>query len=524
MDEPVNNTKMLKKMYDGLSYFDQYGSSLLLFIFVTIVLFLLVSYCYVLIYAQPIRDDWVRQRCNPYVIPFAGMINAPDGKSATEFTKENFNYCTQNIVRGITGNALQPLTFVTSMITDLFNAIQNAINTARAMFNKIRLQIRAIGEEIMGRIMSIMIPLQQMIIGVRDILAKMQGILTSGLYTLLGSYYTLSSLIGTIAALIVKILIGMAVLIASLWAVPFFWGAAAANTAVFLAISIPMALILSFLSKKLGVKTGMKIPHLKCFDKLTPIRLQNGQYIAISDLNTGVVLWGDDIVTAIIKVTAAGSQMYRLGDIIVSDSHLVLFQGKWIKTEDHPDAIRVEDYDYPHLYCLNTASKCIRIGDHIFSDWDEITDLNIHKFEKALSKKQTSPFQSKHIHEFFDGGFAEETNIELNDGKTRKISDIKVDDILKGGVKVYGFVVINGSSLINQHVYNLGKNKTIQGGVNLNFYLDDKIVSTMCVEDLNKTQIIPLRKLYHLLTDIGTFYVNDVLFLDYNSAVDTIVL
>ena len=72
-----------------------------------------------MINVQPIKDDWINQRCKPSVIPFAGLINAPEGTSVTDFTKENFDYCTQNIVKGVTGNAVQPLTFATSMLNEL---------------------------------------------------------------------------------------------------------------------------------------------------------------------------------------------------------------------------------------------------------------------------------------------------------------------------------------------------------------------------------------------------------------------
>ena len=151
MSDTERSYKKLKPLYDGLTYFDQYGSSLLLCIIITIVLFLLVSYCFALIYAQPIKDDWVNQRCNPSVIPFAGIINAPPGQSATDFTKDNFDYCTQNVVKGVTGNAVQPITFITSALMSMFQKIQDGINKVREMFNKIRLQIRAVGEEILGR-------------------------------------------------------------------------------------------------------------------------------------------------------------------------------------------------------------------------------------------------------------------------------------------------------------------------------------------------------------------------------------
>jgi hypothetical protein len=530
MSDTERSYKKLKTMYDGLTYFDQYGSSLLLCIVITIVLFLLVSYCFALIYAQPIKDDWVNQRCNPSVIPFAGIINAPPGQSATDFTKENFDYCTQNVVKGVTGNAVQPLTFITSAIMSVFKKIQDSINKVREMFNKIRLQIRAVGQEILGRIMNIMIPLQQIIIGMKTMLGRTQGILTAGLYTLLGSYYTLSSLMGAIAQMIVTMLVAFAIIIAALWMVPFTFGLAATNTAIFLAISIPMALILSFMSSKLKVGSNLKIPTIKCFDEFTPIKMKDGESKPIREIKVGDVLWGADQVTAVFKVTTEGSKMFCLNNIIVSDSHLVQLKDKFIKVGNHPDSIPLDNYNSPFLYCLNTASKFIRINNDVFSDWDEIFKSDFTKFKDKKNRNLLYPqgdtFYIKDIHEYFDGGFIETTEIELITGEKKKITDIKVNDILVGGEKVYGLIEINGSTLKDTGTYNLGKGVVVHGGPNLNFYSDDRVTSTL---DWGRNGIIytpsdeKLSKLYHLLTDKKTFYVGKVLFLDYNAAVDLIV-
>jgi hypothetical protein len=156
----INNESYinLKNVYDNLNYFDQYGSSVVLFILITISLFILCSYCFVMINVEPIKEDWINQRCKPSIIPFAGLINAPEGMSSSDFTKENFDYCTQNIVKGVTGTAVQPLTFVTTILNTLFDNIKNSLNGIREMINKIRLQIKAIAQEIMGRIINITIP------------------------------------------------------------------------------------------------------------------------------------------------------------------------------------------------------------------------------------------------------------------------------------------------------------------------------------------------------------------------------
>jgi hypothetical protein len=517
----------IKKMYDNLNYFDQYGSSLFLFILITIALFILCSYCFVMINVEPIKNDWINQRCEPSVIPFAGLINAPEGVSSGDFTKENFDYCTQNIVKDITGTAVQPLTFITDMLNKLFEEIKQALNGIREMINKIRLQIKAIAEEIMGRIINVTIPLQQIIIGLKDVLAKVQGTMTAGLFTLLGSYYTLKSLMGAIAQFIVTILIALAVMVAALWIVPFTWGAAAANTAIFIAISIPMALILTFMTKVLKVQSNLKIPKIKCFDKNTLLKMNDGSEKTIFDIEVGDILINNNEVTGKIKVETIGSEIYNLNGVIVSNSHIVNYNDKWLPVSDHPDSIKIESYNEPFLYCLNTSSKIIVINNIFFTDWDEIYNNDICKFNTLLcikfnNRKQKYKFKTSDIHKYFDGGFVSSTPIKLKNGTTKLIKDIEIGDVLEKGENVYGLVEINGKDIDEQCIYYLGKNCKIEGGCNLCFYKESvNILTTLDLDENNKKhKNIKENKLYHLLTDKKSFYIGDFNFYDYNSSID----
>ena len=265
----------ITKIYEKLNYFDQYGGSFILFIIVTIIVFFIVSYCFIMVNVQPVVDDWTNQRCKPNIIPFAGFITHPDGVSATEYTYQNFTYCTQNILSNLTGIAVEPLTFVTNLLNQMADKIKDDIQNIRAMFDKVRNMFQQISEEIMGRIMNFTIPLQQIIISFKDLISKIQGTMTAGLFTLLGSYYTLKALMGAIAQFIIIILITLAVMIAVFWIIPFTWGAAIANTVIFIAISIPMVIILAFMIDVLKVQTSLKIPKIKCFDKDTLITMND---------------------------------------------------------------------------------------------------------------------------------------------------------------------------------------------------------------------------------------------------------
>ena len=518
----------LKKTYDNLTYFDQYGSSVIMLIIITFVLIVAVSYCHIMINSQPIIDDWANQRCKPQIIPIAGFITHPEGVTATEYTSQNFTYCTQNILTSITGDALKPLTAVTASFQNVVGNVSKSINSIRAMFDKIRGFFKSVTQELMGRILNITVPLQQIIISFRDLMGKIQGTMTAGLFTLLGSYYTLKSFLGAIAQFIIVILIALATAIAIMWVTPFTWGFAAVNTGIFVSIAIPMAIILTFLSKTLDINGLKTIPRIKCFDKNTCITMNDGAQKKIQDIRIGDILIGGNAVTSKIVVETKGSVMYELDDITVSDSHIIKYGEKWIPVSKHPNAIKCAFYHEPYLYCLNTVNKTIPIGNHIFSDWDEINDDDISNIQKNTHQNFTN---KPDIHKFLDGGFVGNTEIKLDNGVVKQIKDIRVGDVLENNTSVYGIVEIDGSSVNCQYTFKLG-NKIVEGGPNLTI-CDKKInvSTTLHLNDKNANHLDnqtnfrnPLNKventLYHLLTNKKTLYVNNIRFYDYNASID----
>jgi hypothetical protein len=532
----------LKKIYENLTYFDQYGFSLLLFIIITILLMVFFGSCLALANIQPIKQDWANQRCKPYIIPIAGFINKPDNMSFNDFTSQNFNYCTQNILKGITGYAVEPLTFVTKNITKVVNYVKEAINDIRALTNRTRNFFITVVEEIMGRLLNVIIPLQQIIIKFKDFASKVQGTMTAGLLTTFGAYITLKSLLGVIVKFIVTILITMAAMIFIFWLFPFTWGTAIAGTAVFVAVSIPFALLLTFMTKVMGINTGLSIPglkkpRLKCFDKNTRITMNNGTCKTINELQVGEKIVGNHLITAKIVVETNGSVIYNLNGVIVSDSHLVKYNNKWMRVDEHPHAVKVEHYDEPYLYCINTENKVIEINGNIFTDWDEIYDDELEKIKNVKIKNvmfnsnKTLNYSmddlnvnNLDIHRYLDGGFEKNTKIILKNGVIKNIKNISIGDVLENGERVYGCVEIDGANLLEQASYNLAKNRYVIGGSNLNI-CDKSLGFTSTLELDKKYKRFKLDcesndKLYHLLTDAQTFFINGVKFYDYNSCID----
>jgi hypothetical protein len=532
----------ITKMYEKLTYFDHYGFSFILFIIITIVLIVFIGSCIALQNIQPIKQDWANQRCNPYIIPIAGFINKPPNISFNEFTTQNFTYCTQNILKGITGFAVEPLTYITNNITKFMNYMKDATNDIRAITNKTRTFFATIIEEIMSRILNVMIPLQQIIIKFKDFIVKIQGTLTAGLFTVFGAYLTLKSLLGAIVKFIVSILIAMVAIIFIFWLFPFTWGTAIAGTATFVAITIPLALILTFMTRVLGIDSGLSIPglkkpSLKCFDKNTKITMNDGSCKSISEVGVGEKIAGKNLITSKIVVETCGSVMYKLCGVIVSDSHIVRYNNKWIRVDEHPDANKIEEYSEPYLYCINTENKVVQINGVLFSDWDEIYDDELEKIKNVKLKNVLFEMNKTlnysmddiivnnlDIHRYLDGGFEKDTKVVLKNGTIKNIKNVLIGDVLENGERVYGYVEVDGTNLSEQAIYNLAKNRIVSGGSNLNI-CDKTMGFTSTLELDKKYKKIKKNdecsdKLYHLLTDVKTFHINGINFYDYNSCID----
>jgi hypothetical protein len=238
-------SNIINKIYDKSGFLEKYGGSLIITIIIIAIFFYYISYYYILNNLEPIKADWVNERCKPYVLPFASLINKPDDQSAMDFTSDNFTYCIQNIIADLTNTFLAPIYYLTNVFQDIFEGLQNAVNIIRSMFDYMRNSIREVSEDIMARILNVLTSLQFIIIKIRDFMSKTQGTMTASIYTLLGSYYTLQSLVGAVFQMFILILLFLLSIIIPLLAIPFGLGVpiAAIFIVIFILIAVPLLLI-----------------------------------------------------------------------------------------------------------------------------------------------------------------------------------------------------------------------------------------------------------------------------------------
>ena len=80
------------------------------------------------------------------------------------------------------------------------------------------------------------------------------------------------------------------------------------------------------------------------------------------------------VVTTLLKFDRNNEIMYSLNDIIVSGHHPVYHNDKKIMVYEHPLSYQLTEDETEYintLYCLNTTNNLIKIGDILFTDFDE---------------------------------------------------------------------------------------------------------------------------------------------------------
>ena len=134
---------------------------------------------------ENVKRNWPKYRCNPSVMPFAGMF----GHDATE----NFTYCMQSVQSNYMGYLMQPFEYNLGVVGRLGGQLTGSIQNVRAFFAYIRNMITDIVQNVFGVFLNLIIEFQKVLIGIKDLFAKLIGILATLLYVLSGSIDTMKS-------------------------------------------------------------------------------------------------------------------------------------------------------------------------------------------------------------------------------------------------------------------------------------------------------------------------------------------
>jgi len=477
------------------------------------ILILLIGYENLMHKKEEIKSDWANQRCKPTIIPFAGWINKQEGKTALETNFVNFTHCINNILNSVASVSTTALNGTWEAATKTAGIFGDIYSGFGFIIGKFAEQISKIMNALLNRQLGLLIPLQTIIIKIKSIFDKVGSIFHVIVKIVSIGYWSLKSFFGIFLDTMVAFLTIVVSFIVIMWIFPWTWPAAIAGTALFTAISIPLAIVVYWVSHIFNLQSNSIPDAPECFDENTPILMKNGKYKKINEIKLGDILCDNGIVTAHIKLSSNRQQMYSLHGIIVSGLHNIIYNNKWIYVKDHPNAKKII-YLKPYIYCLNTTTKKILINNITFSDWDDIDENEFPTLSSNVDKYIPETLTKQNIHKYLDSGFIGNTPIELINGEIKNIENINVNDILKNGSCVLGKIKINANDIHSLKKFNINNNIIF-------------CTPNQHLQHLGTTYNINCKsisqyptKLNNLITNTSNFYINDLCFKDYNAAIE----
>ncbi len=331
-------------------------------VFMVIVYLLFVAvvtcYMYVMLNMTYIKQNWQKEKCR-YGLVIGG--------------EKNVEECSQQLLKQVVDNSTKPFYYTADVMSQFFRELAAQKNVIGNALEYVKSQIVNIVNKILEVISKLFIPIQITLTTLFNIFSKVKAVILSQMYFTLGTMLTMKTAIETMINAIIVVLVALVAVIIVTMLIPFGWGIAVSFLAIFLSISIPLAAFVAIMSgvTKLNIHKMPKKPHM-CFDEYTSIHLRSGEIKQISSLIIGDVLKDGSIVTATLTLSAKNTRMYYLNGVFVTGTHLVKHWSTWIPVETHPNSIRIPWYTSPLVYCVNTTSGQLVIGEDVYTDWDEM--------------------------------------------------------------------------------------------------------------------------------------------------------
>jgi hypothetical protein len=339
-----------------------------------ILLFVMIAIWVLLLVVADTSDvskNWPKYRCSPTVMPFASFFGHD--------TTENFNYCLSTMINEEAGGAISP-------VFKILGTFLGTLTTLVASANNMRLEMATF----MGGINTIFQNFTDRFVQ----LSNQVRITAQRMKMLMGRLY------GTFFALI------------------------------FMSMSAMTALT-NFSETFL-----FKFLDTFCFDPDTHVHILGKGTIPIKDVKTDDIFWNGSKVTATFSFLADGQPMVELpGSIIVSTNHYIQHQGKWIRSDEHPDAKHIGSWtggSNRPLICLNTNDHKIPVGAYVFLDYDETEAADQETMQWVESRvNAVASFSSKSIE--YSTLISPSTSLRLKNGKTVLASSVQLGTELPSG-------------------------------------------------------------------------------------------
>ena len=267
-----------------------------LVIFVVATLTAVLAVCYTMILA---RLDEIKENWVQYR---CNPMYMPFASFVGVDTAGNFMRCTTKSFQDYAGFILDPINQLFGTFLGMFSSIADSLNSMRSMFNGIRTAFLGIVTMIFGKLANTMASMQYLMIRIRTVFLRVSGVM-----------FSMMNIMNT--------------------------GISSGKSV----INGPIGKTISFL----------------CFAPETRVLLNDGRMKEMSAVSIGDVLKGGHTVTGTYVLIGNDSQLFHLGDVLVTGSHRL---ASGLRVDECPDSI-LTMAKRSLLYCLDTDTGILPLAN-----------------------------------------------------------------------------------------------------------------------------------------------------------------
>lgn len=360
------------------------------FFMITFVLLFGMGYLMSTMERTSVMDHWTTRRCELPVM-IAARFFKPDSDSRTpsEFSSDNFSFCTQEYVEKFMGLLMTPINALFGKQLGITNSMSDLMGSIRQMMNQMYNSFTVYLDSYFKKFHSSVFQLSRVVQRLRMAIGRMSAVAMSMIYAGISAFRSMINSIQVVVRVILIICTIMLAIIIILFfvlfpVIPMILSTLTAVVTIVIALGPVMSS--SIAGEAESKKSGF------CFEKGTriPVRRMDGrtEIMAVEDVRLGDHLsYGCGYITTILQMTPEHVSMYDLEGIHVSGSHLVQHETdkeQWIAVEQDGRSNAIPSTD-KNLYCFNTTSHRIPIVSKslqviFFRDWEEMdeTDKDAH--------------------------------------------------------------------------------------------------------------------------------------------------
>ena len=373
------------------SWQNSYTRIIIIFVLVTFVQLLLVFFAFNSQWLKDIQQNFPKYRCNPVVIPMAGLFGYN--------TVDNFNFCVQGVFNAKAAEVFIPIYGILGTFQQVLATVVNAAMSIRGMFSNFFTGVENFITSLRNKIQYLMNSVRMSFIRIFNLMGKVYG---------------------------------------SMFAV-LFMGQSGMIAAFNLADNDLVKFLFEFCF-------APDTPVEMADGSFKPIiDIQIGDTLAKLPGQTNA-----PVVESVFRFSGHSTPMVRLDNVILSSQHYVLSSdGSMIPARSHPDAVPVPSI--PELVCLNVSGHRFFVGQEglIVADYDE------HSSEAVIAETQAVAARALNggdidteVVAHYTLGIGGETEVELHDGTWKRTDTLVIGDSLRHAGVVLGLVQESCSEVV----------------------------------------------------------------------------